>query len=264
MELRDRVAIITGAASGLGRQLALDLAGMGVSLALADRDAERLRETQAETVQLGSSALELETDVTEETQCAALVNRTIEEFGSLDLLILCAGVSMWAPFDGITDLTIFRKLMEINFLGAVNCVHAALPELRKSRGRIVAISSLQGLLGIPNHTGYASSKHALNGFLQTLEYELGEEIGITNVMPGWITGTNLRANAFTATGRHSDSKRSSFSVPVEECSRRVIRAIEGDKKFIFVPSKLRFVPLIRMFAPRWLKAKIIRAVEKQK
>ena len=237
---------------------------MGVSLALADRDAERLRETQAEVVRLGAPALELQTDVTEETQCNALVNRTIEEFGSLDLLILCAGVSMWAPFDGITDLAIFRKLMEINFLGAVNCVHASLPHLRKSRGRIVAISSLQGLLGIPNHTGYAASKHALNGFLQTLEYELRGEVGITNVMPGWITGTNLRANAFTATGWHSDSKRSSYSVPVEECSKRVIKAIESNEAEVFVPSKLRFVPLIRLLAPRWLKARINRAVEKQK
>ncbi len=235
-----------------------------MSLALADRDAERLRETQAEVARLGAPALELQTDVTEEKQCNALVNSTIEEFGSLDLLILCAGVSMWAPFDGITDLSIFRKLMEINFIGAVNCVHASLPQLHKSRGRIVAISSLQGLLGIPNHTGYAASKHALNGFLQTLEYELRGEVGITNVMPGWITGTNLRANAFTATGRHSDSKRSSYSVPVEECSKRVIKAIESNEAEVFVPSKLRFVPLIRMLAPRWLKARISRAVEKQK
>ncbi len=235
-----------------------------MSLVLADRDEKRLRETQAEVVRLGAPALELQTDVTEETQCSALVNRTIEEFGALDLLVLCAGVSMWAPFDGITDLTIFRKLMEINFLGAVNCVHAGLPHLRNSRGRIVAISSLQGLLGIPNHTGYAASKHALNGFLQTLEYELGGEVGITNIMPGWITGTNLRANAFTATGRHSDSKRSSYSVPVEECSKRVIQAIECNKAVIFIPSRLRFVPLLRLLAPRWLKAKINRAVEKQK
>ena len=86
-----------------------------MSLALADRDAVRLRETQAEVARLGAPALELPTDVTEEKQCNALVNSTIEEFGSLDLLILCAGVSMWAPFDGITDLAIFRKLMEINF-----------------------------------------------------------------------------------------------------------------------------------------------------
>jgi NAD(P)-dependent dehydrogenase (short-subunit alcohol dehydrogenase family) len=171
---------------------------------------------------------------------------------------------MWAPFDGVTDLTVFRKLIDINFIGAVNSIHASLPHLRRSRGRIVAISSLQGLLGIPNHTGYAASKHALNGFLQTLEYELGDEVGITNIMPGWITGTNLRANAFTATGRHSESKQSSYSVPVGKCSKRVVAAIENDEATVFVPPKLRFVPLVRMLAPRWLKSKIKRAVERQK
>lgn len=231
---------------------------------LADQDDEGLRETEGDVTRLGTAPMSLQTDVTKETQCTALVNRTIERFKALDLLILCAGVSMWAPFDGITDLAVFRKLIDINFLGAVNSIHPSLPHLRRSRGRIVAISSLQGLLGIPNHTGYAASKHALNGFLQTLEYELGDEVGITNIMPGWITGTKLRANAFTATGRHSESKQSRYSVSVAECSKRVIAAIENDEGSVFVPSKLRFVPLVRMLAPGWLKSKIKRAVDKQK
>lgn len=203
------------------------------------------------------------TDVTDDKRCSALVKCTLERYGALDLLVLCAGVSMWAPFDSVTDLSVFRKLMEINFLGLVNCVHPALPHLRRSSGRIVAISSLQGLLGIPNHTGYAASKHAVNGFLQTLDYELKGEVGITNIMPGWITGTNLRANAYTATGRHSESKGSSYSVTVEACSQRVIKAIEDNEAAVFIPSKLRWIPLVRMLAPRWLRSQINRAVEKQ-
>ncbi len=220
------VAVITGAGSGLGRRLALDLAARGCHLALGDRDADGLEETRRLVSEASTkSRLALGVlDVTRPDECAQLMRGALEAFDRIDYLVLCAGISMWARFDEITDLSVFERLIAVNYLGAVYCVHAALPALRKSRGWIVAVSSLQGEIALPNHSGYGASKHALNGFLDGLESEMGDEIRILTVMPGWIRGTNLRANALglDQSVKQEPRKHSSESVSVEECSRLLL------------------------------------------
>jgi NAD(P)-dependent dehydrogenase (short-subunit alcohol dehydrogenase family) len=194
-----------------------------------------------------------------------LVDFALDAFGRIDFLVLCAGVSMWARFDEIIDLAMYRRLMEVNYLGAVYCIHAALPALKENRGTIVAISSLQGEVAIPRHTGYSASKHALNGFLEALELELGAQVQILNVMPGWIMGTNLRANAFRSGGYSGAgaAKEGIASVSVQECSRLVLRSMQRGAKTLYVPRKLKALLWLKALAPSALKALIGYAVQGQ-
>jgi len=265
MGLEGKTVLITGAASGLGRQLSLDLAQQRVQLVLADQDREGLLQTLGSVQKLGCPAAYRRVDVAIEGDCAELVAFAIEQFGGIDFLVLCAGISMWARFDEITNLKVFRRLLDVNYLGAVYCIHAALPFLKESHGTIVAISSLQGEVAIPRHTGYSASKHALNGFLEALEMEVGRRIRILNVMPGWITGTGLRAKAFKAgaQGGGTHAKSGNASVTVEECSRLIIRAMRADTRMLFAPRKLKALLWLKVLAPSLLKRIISRAVDAQ-
>ena len=264
--LRGKTTLIAGASSGLGRRLALDLGSLKMNLVLASRNEPALAEVAAMVEASGSVALVQNTDITDENQCRELITKAIARYDSLDYLVLCAGLSMWSRFEDVTDLSVFKSLLEVNYLGAVHCIHYALPHLKQSRGAIVAISSVQGVLGIPNHSGYSAAKHALTGFLEVLDQELDGNIRILNIMPGWVRGTNLRANAFsgvgTPLGKPSDKPRRA-SVSVENCSARIIEAMAGRKGDIYVPSKLRFLPWLRLVAPGWLRARIKRAIQRQ-
>lgn len=262
------IAVITGAGSGLGRRLAGDLAARGCSLVLGDRDADGLEETRKLISESsGGSRLALRVlDVTRSEQCAQLIQGALDTFGRIDYLVLCAGISMWARFDEIRDVSLFERLIAVNYLGAVYCIHTALPSLRKNHGWIVAISSLQGEIALPNHTGYGASKHALNGFLDGLESELGDEIRILTVMPGWIRGTNLRTNALglDQSAKQEPRKHSSESVSVEECSRLILRALDRGKRKLYIPSKLGALPWLKLVAPGVVRRLISKAVKEQK
>jgi len=267
MEFKDRIVLITGAGSGLGRRLALDLAKRGCRFALGDLDDESLRETVSLLSVPENEIFFLRTDVTSEDDCRRLVEGTIEKFGKIDILIPCAGASMWADFLDIKDLSLFRKMIEINYMGVVNCLHFALPHLAASRGSLVTISSFQGVFGIAHHTAYSASKHALNGFLAALDAEVGDKIHILNVMPAWISGTNLRRNAFQASGdqggkarKHS---RKMATVTVEDCSREIIMALRKRKRELFQPKKVGHLRWLNAVCPWFVSRLISHNVKKQ-
>lgn len=249
----------------MGRRLAIDLATRSSNLALADLDERALDKLSKEIEKQGARVICRKVDVTSESECRGLVSDTVKEFGGIDILIACAGISMWSRFDEITDLSIFHRLIEVNFYGVLNCLHPALPELKKTRGTVVTVSSLQGELGIPKHTGYAAAKHAVNGMLESLEFELSGEVGILNVMPGWITGTNLRSNAYQGDGTRlgqSARKHSKEAVSVEECSRLIIRALEKGQRNLFIPPKLKYLAILKLLAPKLVRRIIVGAVKK--
>ena len=144
LHFKDKVVVITGASSGIGRELAYRLAMQGAKLSLAARDAERLEAVRGECEKRGGLAITVPTDVVEQAQCGSLTRKTVEEFGGIDILVNNAGISMWANFDEVTDLSIYEKIMRVNYLGSVYCTYYALPYLKTNRGQIVGISSLTG------------------------------------------------------------------------------------------------------------------------
>lgn len=265
MNVSGKVFIVTGASSGIGEALSLELAQKGAQIICAARRADQIERVCNAIEAAGGSALAVPTDITNLDACRHLINQTIETYGKLDGLILNAGVSMWARFEDITDISFFQNLIDVNYLGAVNCCHAAVPNLKKTNGKIISCSTAQALMGFPNHSGYVASKHALHGFLATLDMELNGEISILEAVLSWIRGTNLRDNAFGADGTKatkSSKKHTSESVSLEDCVRQIILAIEADKKTVYIPGKLAMIPLLNTFFQGFLRRKVSGAIDK--
>jgi short-subunit dehydrogenase len=186
-EYKDRVVIVTGASSGIGRALALRLAGQGACVVLAARCAERLEALAGECRQLGGHALAVPTDVACEPQCHRLIQRARETFGPLDMLVNNAGMAVGAALSDLPDLTLFNRVMAVNFMGVLHCSYYALPYLKETRGRLVNISSLGGKLAVPFNTSYCASKFAVMGFSDALRMELAESgVSLTVICPYWV------------------------------------------------------------------------------
>ncbi len=197
---RDQAVIVTGASAGIGKALALQLARQGARVAIAARRAERLEQVAEECHLLGAEVLVVPTDVSDEAQCKALVESTVAAFGRLDMLINNAGLAATALFDEFPDLSLFRHTMDVNFYGAVYCTYYALPYLKQTQGRIVAISSLGGKAAIPYNTPYCASKYGMHGFYDSLRMELYQHgVSVTVICPWWVA-TEFHAAQLTKDG----------------------------------------------------------------
>jgi short-subunit dehydrogenase len=154
---------------------------------IAARRAKQLVLLADECRAFGGEALVVPTDVSDEIQCKVLVEKTIATFSRLDMLINNAGLAVSALFDEFPDLNLFRHTMNINFYGAMYCTYYALPYLKRTKGRIVAISSLGGKAAIPYNTPYCASKYAMHGFYDSLRMELSSHgVSCTVVCPYWV------------------------------------------------------------------------------
>lgn len=183
----DQVVIVTGASAGIGRSLALMLAGQGAKVVIAARRADRLEAIAEQCRASGGDVMTVLTDVSDELQCRELIDKTIAAHGRLDMLVNNAGMAASALFDEYPDLTLFRKTMDVNFYGAVYCTYYALPHLKRTRGRIVAVSSVGGKAAIPYNTPYCASKYAMHGFYDALRMELKQHgVSCTVICPWWV------------------------------------------------------------------------------
>jgi len=225
---QNQVAVITGASSGIGRAIALQLAAQGAKVVLAARRADRLEETASLCRQAGGEALAVPTDVTDEAQCKGLIEKTIERFGRLDLLVNNAGLAVIALLEDFPDLRLFKHTMEVNFYGAVHCTYNALPHLIQSKGRIVAISSLGGKAALPYNTPYIASKFAMHGFFDSLRIEMARHgVSVTTICPSWVATGFHEAQMDKdgvpkgARGRAVYSKR---TMTAEQCAAITLKA----------------------------------------
>jgi NAD(P)-dependent dehydrogenase (short-subunit alcohol dehydrogenase family) len=258
---------ITGASTGLGAALAHAFAEAGAGLTLLARRTEQLEQVAAGCRRFGGKVVAVTGDVTKIEDGQRLTDCAVAEHGGIDCLIANAGMSMWAPFEQITDLSLFRQLMEVNYLGAVHCIHPALPYLQQRRGQFVAISSIQARLGVPNHTGYVAAKHALQGFCDTLRMEqMDRGVGVLTVLLHWLRGTELRSHAFGAGGEPMGESRrghSSESVSLEEACAAILRGVARRERELVIPWKLRPLMTLNAIRPKSAEAIVRRAVHKQ-
>ena len=195
---RDKVAIVTGASSGIGLATATQLAKYKAKVVLAARSEDKLNELCNE-LSVYTDVISVKTDVSVEADCRNLIEQTVKRFGRIDILINNAGISMRAMFKDL-DLSVIHRLMDVNFWGTVYCTKYALPYLLDVKGSVVGVISTAGYKGLPGRTGYSASKFAINGFLDTLRSEhLYDGLHVMIYSPGF-TASNIRKTALMVDG----------------------------------------------------------------
>ena len=248
---RDKVVIVTGASHGIGAHVATQLAAQGAMLVLAARRPPELEQTAAACRAAGADALVVPTDVTSDAECARLIAAAIAKFGRIDMLVNNAGLGMWSRVDAVHDLTVFDRVMKVNYFGAVYCTVHALPHLKQSRGRIVCVSSLAGRTGVPLRSGYAASKHAMAGFFDSLRIELADTgVTVTIVNPGFV-GTGTQGRNLGADGAPlgvSPVNAAAVMTP-EECARITVAAAAARKREVVMTARGKVGLWLKLFAP---------------
>lgn len=259
---RGKTVLITGASTGIGQALALRLARAGAQLALTARDAGRLEAAARECAAAGAAVLAVPGDVTRREDCRSSVARTLDRFGKLDALVNNAGLTMWSRFDAITDLAVLERALTANYLGAAWTTAAALPHLKASRGLIVAVASVAGLIGVPERTGYAASKHAMVGFFDSLRIELaGSGVAVTIVAPDFVK-SELHKGALGPDGRPLgvSPMDEPHIMTSEECARLIERAMQRRQRLLITSRRGRLARWARLVAPAVVDAMAARAI----
>jgi len=238
---RNKVVIVTGASSGIGKAIAFEFGRVGSKVVLAARTDERLSAVNAEMSALGYTSMVVVTDVSSEMDCKRLIDRTVEIYGTVDILVNNAGISMRARFLDV-NTSVLHRLMEVNFWGTVYCTKYALPYIIENRGSLIAISSVAGFHGLPGRTGYSASKFAIHGFLETIRIEnLKKKLHVMILAPGFTT-SEIRFRALTADGsEQGDSPRDERKMDTpEHVAKWVIKGIRKKKrnKLLTIDGKL--------------------------
>jgi NAD(P)-dependent dehydrogenase (short-subunit alcohol dehydrogenase family) len=193
-----------------------------------------------------------------------MVEATVDEFGKIDMLIANAGISMRAMFEDL-DLEVFRQVMDVNFYGAVYATRYALPHILESRGRIIAISSINGHRGTPARTAYTASKYAMEGFFESLRTEVMKRgVQVLVVSPGF-TGTNIRNNALTADGStQGESPRDEGSMmTAEEVATKTLRAALSGRRDLVLTTQGKLVVWLNKFFPGWMDTVVYNHMAKE-
>ena len=258
MNVEGRTAVITGAASGIGRGTALALAKRGCNLALADLNEEGLAETAALAGEHGVEISRHRLDVASREAVAALPEAVLAAHGQADLLFNNAGVAIGGTFEQVAEED-FDWLMEINFFGVVRMTRAFLPLLRSSdSARIINISSIFGIIAPPGQTAYSASKFAVRAFSESLRRELeaeGAKIGVTVVHPGGVA-TSIARNARPPRGVNDidlEAQKKNFDkflrMPPVKAGEIIVSGVEKERPRVIVGNDARFMAAVERIAP---------------
>jgi NAD(P)-dependent dehydrogenase (short-subunit alcohol dehydrogenase family) len=246
-----RVVVVTGAGSGLGRALAMRFAAAGDRIAALDVDEAAVVALREELRGASAECLALRCDVTDPAACRRAIAATVERFGALDVLVNNAGVSHRSPF-AATHPDVIRRVMDVNFHGAVHCTHAALPQLVASRGLVVAISSVAGYTPLVARTGYAASKHALHGFFDSLRSEVEPQgVGVSIVCPSFVA-TGIDRSALGGDGGPLASAKITVGRPLApaEAAERIYAGLARRERLVLVGRTARQAWWLSRVAPR--------------
>ena len=262
-----KVVLLTGASEGIGAATAAAFAREGARLVLAARSLPRL-EAVAAQCRAANPAVEVlcqTTDVGQRSEVEALVAAALERFGELDVIVANAGMTMWSRFDALTDLDVLERLMRVNYLGAAWLAAAALPALRLSRGRIVAVSSLAGLTGVPERSGYAASKHAMFGFFDSLRIEEAPNgVSVTLIAPDFVV-SQIHARAIGADGQPlgASPMRRERIMTAERCATAIVEATWHRQRVWLGSWRGRVGRWVRLVAPGLVDRLAARAIQRK-
>ena len=250
-DFHGHVTIITGASAGIGLEIARQLSREGAALVLAARDPGLLDAARVQCENNGARVIAVPTDVSVKDQCRALIEEALSAFGRIDVLVNNAGISMHSRFDELQDIDAAERIMKINYLGSIWCTYFALPHLKRTSGRIVAVSSLTGKNGVPTRTLYAATKHAMAGFFDSLRIELREEgVSVTVAYPGFVA-TDIAQRAIASDGGTLGERpvQKTAVMSVEECARLIIDAARKRKREIVMTRIARVGLLAKAIVP---------------
>jgi short-subunit dehydrogenase len=243
--LKGRVAIVTGASSGIGEATARELASRGAAVVLASRAAEKLEALEREILGSGGRALAVKTDVSHKDSVEAMVAKAVEAFGSLDVLINNAGLGLSGRVAQLRAEDL-RHVFEVNTIGPLNCIQAVLPQMGRG-GRIINVSSVVGRRAVPKVGGYCATKFALNALSDALRVEIADRgITVTSVYPG-TTRTAFRENS----RRTGDEKRGwrPKGVAPEKVAKKIADAAERGPRDVYVTLPDRLYIMITTLLP---------------
>ena len=244
----DKVVIVTGGTDGIGRALIGLLIEAGARVATCGRQHDKLYALQLEYSRIPIHTMVC--DVSNEEECKRFINSTVETFGTIDILINNAGISMRSLFDD-ADTDVIRRLMDVNFMGSVYCTKAALPFIIERKGTIVGVSSTAGYRGLPGRSGYSASKFALQGWLESLRTEL-QDLGVHVmwVSPGF-TASNIRNAALNSSGRVQGESPIDESklMSAETCAGYILHAIEKKKRVLVLTFTGKLTVFLNKFFP---------------
>ena len=260
--MKNKVVIITGASSGIGKSLAVVFAKAGANVVVAARNMEKLNQLKEELKDF--NVLPIQTDVSKEADCKRLIDETIRHYGTIDILINNAGISMRAIFEEV-DLNVIRQLMDINFWGTVYCTKFAFPYILKNKGSVVGVSSIAGYKGLPARTGYSASKFAMQGFLETLRIEnLKKGLHVLIACPGF-TASNIRNTALSKNGTMQGESplNEDKLMTSEEVAEQILKAIIKRKDRIVMTTQGKLVVLLNKFFPKLIDKMVYNHMAKE-
>lgn len=255
MHFTDKVIIITGASSGIGKALAIQLLEQGAKVAVCARNPDKLKETFR--IFDNNNLLLHAADVSKEDDCKSFVDAVMQRWNKVDALINNAGISMRALFEDL-DLKVIRELMDINFWGTVYMTKYALPQILRSKGIIAGVSSIAGYRGLPARTGYSSSKFAMQGFLEALRTELLQTgVHVMWVSPGF-TASNIRNTALSASGtaQKETPLEESKLMSAEECATRIIKAMTQRKRTLVMTRQGKMAVWLNKLIPSFVDKQV--------
>lgn len=262
--MKNKVVIVTGGSSGIGRALAQEFGSHGAKVLITGRNKEQLEKTVQELKGHGINIEGFVSDVSVEADNQRMAEEAIKIFGTIDILINNAGISMRALFEDV-DLDVIKKVMDINFYGVLYATKYCLPEIIKNKGSIVGISSIAGYRGLPGRSGYSASKFALNGFLEVLRTEfLKREVHVLTACPGF-TSSNIRKRSLTKDGtQQGESPRNEGNMmSAEECARHIYEATVRRKQSLILTTQGKLAVFLNKWMPSLADKLVYNAMAKE-
>ncbi|TRX50452.1 SDR family oxidoreductase [Fulvivirga sp. M361] len=262
--MEDKVVIITGGTSGIGKALAYEFGSHGAKILITGRKQQTLDEAVNELSQNGITVTGVQCDVSIEKDNERMARIALENYGKIDVLINNAGISMRALFKDV-DLDVIKKVMDINFYGVLYATKHCLPSIIKNKGSVIGISSIAGFRGLPARAGYSASKFALQGFLEVLRTEmLKTGVHVLTACPGF-TASNIRKASLSADGsQQGESPREENKMmTAEECAQHIYRATIKRKKYLILTTQGKLTVFLNKWFPGFMDKMVYNVMAKE-
>lgn len=260
--LQGKSVVITGAAGGIGTALARSFARRGARLALLDVDRNGVEALVGALRDEGTAAIPVGCDVTSLESCRQAIAATCRAHGGVDVLVANAGITHLSHFRE-TEIDVIRRVMEVNFFGAVHCTKAALESLLARQGQIIVLSSVAGFAPLAKRTGYSASKFALHGFFETLRSEHRDDgLRVMMVCP-WFVATGIQSRAVATGGTDFPRAALPRGADAQEVAEAIVEAALRDRRFLLVPRQARLAYVVSRLAPRLYERLMLRRVRSE-